>query len=216
MLFGTAGFSLRPDRDYSPNGRLLRILSPSTYTASHPAAFADYWTKYTSDLYRHFANHTLTVDTQSAYGRVTCRSDTTSNATASPFVICEGDETGYDLPSAGDIFSCNTGPFTIGDADEVRMAVVPRLCAAFNRATFLSKGGDFQPGPSVDEYYAANAPKNWYSATVHKHQIDGKGYAFAYDDVTPTDGFDVAGIVSDCRQGSAYLLRVFVGGYPED
>lgn len=44
---------------------------------------------------------------------------------------------------------------------------------------------------------------------MHAANLDGRGYAFPYDDVTPTRGVDQSGAVQD---GSPKLLTVVVGG----
>jgi len=73
-----------------------------------------------------------------------------------------------------------------------------RLCAAYNRGTLLVNGGNVQPGVAPNQYYTdAAGQKDWYSTIVHRPKIDGRGYAFSYDDVAPGDGHDVAGIVAD-------------------
>lgn len=52
-------------------------------------------------------------------------------------------------------------------------------------------------------------PNNEYSAMVHEVEIDGKGYAFPYDDVTPSEGDDVAGFVAAADPSS---MTVILGG----
>jgi hypothetical protein len=66
-----------------------------------------------------------------------------------------------------------------------------------------------QPGVHADNYYTTNVPMNWYSAFVHEEEIDGKGYAFSYDDVNPDGGVDQSGVVAN---RNPKLLTVVVGG----
>ena len=125
-------------------------------------------------------------------------------------LFCEGDNRSYAKPSAADIFGCNSGPFAIMETDNaVHKAVVPRLCAAFNRGTFLDNGGNVQPKLPATSYYQAD-PNNQYSRIIHKYEPDGQGYAFSYDDVNP-DGENQAGLVAgpDPR-----LLHIVLGGIP--
>jgi hypothetical protein len=83
------------------------------------------------------------------------------------------------------------------------------LCAAFNRGTLLLAGGDVQPSLGADSHYTT-APSNYYSAIVHKYELDGKGYAFAYDDVNPSgDDENASGTVSSANPS---ILSVTVGG----
>lgn len=179
----------------------LRVIAPIDYISIHPQAFQSYFRSHVDDVWKHYATNTLTINTQSAAGKVACK--VTNNA-----LSCEGDNRSYAKPSAADIFACNSGPFAISATDNaVHRAVVPRLCAAFNRGTLLVGGGDLQPGVHADRYYQAG-PVNWYSAFVHREEVDGKGYAFSYDDVNPDGGVDQSGVVA----GWAELLTVVVGG----
>lgn len=164
-------------------GDPLRVIAPSDYVASNPSAFSNYWTDYINEVWSHYGSNKLTINTQAAAGDVNC------TAVGSQ-ITCEGDNRGYDQPNALDIFGCNGGPFGIlaGDND-IHYAVVPRLCAAFNRGTLLVEGGNMQPGVAATSYYTS-MPSNWYSKFVHALEIDGKGYAFPYDDVNPDAGVD--------------------------
>ena len=186
----------------STSGTPLRVLSPQDYISLNPDAFSSYYTSYVSSVWSHFASSTLTIDTQASAGEVSC---SVSGSTLN----CAGDNRGYAEPCAADIFGCNSGPFSIQSGDNgVHLAVVPRLCAAFARSTLLIDGGDSQPGPASSEYYTAN-PTNWYSKIVHEYEVDGKGYAFAYDDVTPDTGVNNAGVVASSIPGT---LTITVGG----
>jgi len=183
-------------------GQPLRVLNPTDYLALNPSAFQDYWDGYIDAVWSYYSTNTLTVDTQSSCGLVAC---SVSGSTLS----CAGDSRAYAKPTAADIFGCNTGPFSILASDnDVHTAVVPRLCAAFDRSTFLVTGGDVQPSVLSDMYYT-DATTNWYAQIVHKYEVDTRGYAFAYDDVTPTGAASAAGVVA---AGDATLLTITVGG----
>ena len=183
-------------------GVALRIIAPSDYVASNPAAFSDYWTEHIEEVWKRFTRRSLIVNTQTSLGQVSCK---VSNSQLN----CAGDNRSYSKPTALDIFGCNSGPFGIlADDNEVHRAVVPRLCAAFHRGTLLIRGGHIQPGVSAASYYTA-MPSNWYSKFVHQYETDGKGYAFPYDDVNPDIGIDQAGVVA---APNPKLLTVTVGG----
>nr|POE65154.1 glucan endo-1,3-beta-glucosidase [Quercus suber] len=171
------------------NGNPLRVVAPGDYVAANGGAFADYWTSYIDQVYTQYSTSTLTIDTQAAAGQVAC-------TVSGDILSCAGSDTTYAKPTAGDIFGCNSGPFAnpAGTSD-VNQAVVPRLCAAFNRATLLLDGGNVQPSLPASSYYTTT-PNNVYSSIVHQNEVDGKGYAFAYDDVNPT-GENASGVVSD-------------------
>ena len=183
------------------SGTPLRVLAPSDYISINPNAFSGYYSDYTNQVWSTYSTSTLTIDTQAGAGEVAC---TVTDGTLN----CAGDNRGYAMPNEGDIFGCNSGPFAIiaGDND-VHAAVVPRLCAAFDRTTLLLPGGNVQPSLDSSNYYTTD-PTNWYSATVHKYEIDGKGYAFSYDDVNPA-GENQSGVVSDA---DPTLLTITIGG----
>ncbi|KAK1048415.1 hypothetical protein LTR74_017546 [Friedmanniomyces endolithicus] len=184
------------------SGTPLRIIAPSDHVASNPDAFSDYFTDHTNEVWTHYSTNTLTIDTQAAAGKVAC-------TVQGGQLTCAGDNRGYARPLAGDIFGCNSGPFAIEEGDnDVHRAIVPRLCAAFDRTTLLMTGGDSQPGLPSTSYYQS-APTNWYSAFIHQTEVDGKGYAFSYDDVNPDGDVNQSGVVAD---GDPQVLTVIVGG----
>ncbi|KAI5270538.1 glucanase B [Aureobasidium subglaciale] len=182
----------------------LRVLAPYDYISLYPNAFSDYWTSYVNDVWDHYRNTPLTIDTQVSAGSVAC-------TVTGDYLNCAGDNRAYAKPSAADIFGCNGGPFAIQASDnDVHRAVVPRLCAAFHRSTLLLSGGNIQPMSDDSGYYTKSGrASNWYSKFVHDYEVDGKGYAFAYDDVTPTGGVDMAGLLSVAQPSQ---LEVTVGG----
>lgn len=189
---------------YDSSSNALRVLAPYDYISLYPDAFSDYWTDYVNDVWNHYTTTPLTIDTQVSAGLVNC---TVTGAS----MTCAGDNRAYAKPSAADIFGCNSGPFAIYASDnDVHRAVVPRLCAAFHRSTLLLDGGNIQPMSDISGYYTASGQAaNWYSKFVHDYEMDGKGYAFAYDDVTPTGGFDMAGLLSVAQPQT---LEIVVGG----
>jgi hypothetical protein len=125
-------------------------------------------------------------------------------------LTCAGDNRSYAKPTTGDIFGCNSGPFATKSTDNsVHLAVIPRLCAAFNRGTLLLPGGNVQPSLASTSYYPnGTAPSNHYSQIVHKYEKDGLGYAFSYDDVNPANE-NQAGVVSGPKPK---VLQITVGG----
>ncbi|QKX60290.1 uncharacterized protein TRUGW13939_07433 [Talaromyces rugulosus] len=183
------------------DGNVLRVLAPGDFVADDTSSgFSDYFNDYIDEVYSNFTtDNPLTIDTQGAAGKVSCTSDGTT-------LTCDGDEITYAKPSVGDIFGCNTGPFANTGSD-THKADLARLCAAFNRGTFLVPGGNVQPSVGADDYYTT-APCNYYSSIVHKYEVDGKGYAFSYDDVNPSDE-NASGVVSSANPKN---LGVTVGG----
>ncbi len=110
----------------------------------------------------------------------------------------------FDKPTTADVLGCNSGPFTTGSSP-ARNAIIPRLAAAFVRSTLL----DAEDQPSHPNTFYKRDPTNHYARLVHVHNLDGKGYAFAYDDVQPDGGEDQSGKVN---AGDPVLFIVTVGG----
>lgn len=185
----------------STTGTALRALAPIKYIDTNPNAFDTYWTEYINQVWKTYTSVPLTIDTQMSTGKVQCQ-------VSGDVLQCAGDNRSYAKPTAFDIFGCNTGPFEIRAVDnDIHKAVVPRLCAAFNRSTLLINGGQVQPGLSSSSYYGIS-PTNHFSRIVHKYESDGKGYAFSYDDVNPF-GEDHSGTVST---RDPLVLAIRVGG----
>ena len=185
------------------DGTPLRVLSPEDYETVEQGGFDDYWTAYVDEVWAKYSTQPLTINTQNdAIGDVKCQVN-------GELLECEGDNRGYPKPNAADIWGCNSGPFGILEGDnEVHYAVVPRLCAAIVRTTMMIEGGDFQPGPAAEQYYKMD-PTSHYSRIIHANEVDGKGYAFPYDDVNPDGAEDAAGLVSS---GNPETLIFYIGG----
>ncbi|KAI0486948.1 glucanase B [Xylaria cf. heliscus] len=189
-----------------PNGKNLRALSPNSGRISDANLFSGYYQPYVDEAWTKYANTDLTVDTQAQWGVVTGRV-TSDGLLSFPNVGT------FAKPSAIDIFSCSTGPFSNYPAatrDEMGN-IGARLAAALNRSTLVASPN--QPDAITDgqnDYYETN-PTNHYARIVHGVNLDGRGYAFPYDDVVPSGatGPDQAGTVYD---GSPELLTVTLGG----
>jgi hypothetical protein len=110
----------------------------------------------------------------------------------------------FARPTTADILGCNSGPFTTGPSPK-RNAIIPRLAAAFQRGCICA----VSEHPSQPETFYGCDPTNHYSRVVHECNLDGKGYAFAYDDVQPDGGADQSGKVN---AGDPEVFVVAVGG----
>ncbi|KAI5863212.1 glycoside hydrolase family 64 protein [Durotheca rogersii] len=187
------------------DGAALRALSPNSGRVLRPGLFDGYFDAYVDAVWERYRGADLTINTQAAWGDVAGR-------VAADGLLTFAGAGAFAKPSAGDIFSCSTGPFgNYPPAQREQMgALGARLAAAFNRSTLLAN--DRQPdGERVAAYYAAS-PTNHYARIVHAANLDGRGYAFPYDDVVPsggTAGPDQAGTVFD---GSPELLTITLGG----
>lgn len=185
------------------DGRPIRVLSPTDFQSVDANAFARYWDAYADQVWRKYASEPLTINTQTPRGNVKC--NVRNNR-----MVCDGDNRDYVKPTARDIWGCDSGPFgKIGNENDVHLAVIPRLCAAFVRSTLLVAGGNVQPSLKADRYYKAD-PTSHYSRLIHELQVDGRGYAFPYDDVNPDGNQDASGLVSS---GNPRALHVYIGGY---
>ncbi|MFI9383643.1 glycoside hydrolase family 64 protein [Kutzneria sp. NPDC052558] len=160
----------------APNGSILRALSPGhgiETGALANTAMSDYvnrvWTRYTSS--------TLTVTpfadqpNTKYFGRV---SGNVMNFTNSAGQVV----TSFQKPDASSIFGC----FNLLDApnDLVRGPISRTLCAGYNRGTLLTTAS--QPDNNSADFYK-DAVTNHYARLIHSQMVDGKAYAFAFDDV---------------------------------
>ncbi|KIY03395.1 uncharacterized protein Z520_00086 [Fonsecaea multimorphosa CBS 102226] len=167
-------------------GQPVRVLAPADYMDLNPDAFADYWSSYVDQVWTTYASQPLIINSQSELGNISCTVSASDDLLTCTDDSDAGTIASFAQPSAMDIFSCATGPFALDSAaTDLQQAVIPRLCAAFNRATLLIDGGNVQPDGAMSECYYTAPTTNWYSKLVHQLQLDGRGYAFAYDDVTP-------------------------------
>jgi len=181
-------------------GSNLRAISPNTGIVMNSGLFNDYYSSYVNAVWSKYSSSSLIVDTQAQWGTV-------SGTVANNLLTFPGVGT-FAPPADADIFSCSTGPFAPSSSNTAEMGnITARLAAAFNRSTLLIDSS--QPdGEAVGSYYQMS-PTNHYARILHQANLDGRGYAFPYDDVGPSSGEDQSGAVSD---GSPSLLLVAVGG----
>ncbi|KAL7626958.1 hypothetical protein AAE478_003733 [Parahypoxylon ruwenzoriense] len=185
------------------DGRNLRALSPNSGRVADANLFNGYFQSYVDAVWQKYAGADLTINTQASWGDVVGR--------VQGDLLTFNNVGTFAKPSAADIFSCSTGPFgNYPEATRDEMgALGARIAAAFNRSTLLDN--DRQPdGEQVSKYYTTS-PTNHYARIVHAANIDGRGYAFPYDDVVPSGdaGPDQAGTVFDANP---QLLTVTLGG----
>lgn len=175
---------------------ILRALSPNTGRVLNNNLFATYYDAYVNAVWAKYTSTPLSVDTQASFGVV--------QGTVSNGVLNFPGVGSFTKPTAGDIFSCSTGPFTTATAGMA--ALTPRIAAALDRSTLLLDS--VEPSTNVASFYTTS-PTNHYSRICHQTNLDNRGYAFPYDDVQATGGADQSGAVFD---GSPKLLTVAIGG----
>jgi len=172
----------------------LRILSPNNAITLTPTLFSSYYDPYIRAVWAKYTTTPLTIDTQAQWSTVT-------GSVTNSLLTFPGPQT-FAAPSTADVFGNSSGPFAPSN-DIERGALIARLCAALNRSTLLvDSTTPSSKGPS--EYYKEGVT-NHYARIVHAANADGRGYAFPFDDVTPTGGVDQSGAV-----GSFVSLFCFV------
>ena len=179
-----------------PNGRNLRVLN-ATHGNAVGANFDGHYEPFVDQVWQKYSSEPcMKIDTQAGPGVLEGRVNPQGE-------LVIGDEV-FHKPSSADILGCNSGPFTTSPS-ATRNAIIPRLAAGFIRSTFLST----EQHPSDPSTFYKQDPTNHYARLVHEVNLDGKGYAFAYDDVQPEGGDDQSGKVN---AGDPVLFTVTVGG----
>ena len=176
----------------------LRVLAPNNGKTLNPDLFGNYFDSYIDQVYTKYGSEDLSVDTQTGSGVVKGR---VSNNTLS----FGSDGPTFAKPTTAQVFSNDGGPFQTG-ISKVADAIIPRLAAGFNRSTLLNS--DVTPATNESTYYQGDVT-NHYARIVHAVNLDGKGYTFPYDDVTPSGAADLSGKV---QSGDPKLWCVAVGG----
>ncbi|CAK7202422.1 hypothetical protein SEUCBS139899_005145 [Sporothrix eucalyptigena] len=180
----------------------LRALSPYNGMVMNSSLFANYFDPYVAQVWSKYQTMSVSVDTQAEWGTVTGQVDSSSNLTFSGVGS-------FPKPTTGDIFSCSTGAFAAYSTNTDEMGnLTARLAAALNRTTLLNYPSQPDGVPSASDYYQTTIT-NHYARIVHAANIDGRGYAFPYDDVAPTGGADQSGAVAS---GAPSLFTVYIGG----
>ncbi|KAK8007429.1 hypothetical protein PG989_001419 [Apiospora arundinis] len=186
-----------PDKKGGPSP--LRVLSP-THGGAAGANFNGYYEPLVEEVWQKYhetrGTARMKINTQAAPGIV-------EGVVNDKGELVIGGEV-FGKPNTGDILGCNSGPFTTGPSP-VRNAIIPRLAAGFLRSSLA----DHADHPSPPETHYCREPTNHYARLLHEVNLDGKGYAFAYDDVQPDGGADRSGKVNS---GDPKLFVVTVGG----
>ncbi|KAF3916776.1 hypothetical protein ABW20_dc0108092 [Dactylellina cionopaga] len=180
-------------------GDLLRILSPNQGIVLNPTLLAGYFEPYIEEVWSHYRQHPLKLDTQCHFGVVSGNVDNHGQC-------LKIDGLDFGKPTTRDIFNASSGPFQTGP-DAKRNAIIPRLNAEFNRSVLLSCDCEV-PSRKREGYYKHDVT-NHYARLVHEANVDGRGYAHPYDDVAASGGEDHSGFVND---GAPQKLAVIVGG----
>lgn len=177
-------------------GKILRVLN-ATHGNAVGADFSGYFEPYVDQVWQKYSSGSCCkIDTQAGPGVL-------EGKVTSSGKLRIGEEE-FEKPNTNDILGCNSGPFTTG-SNQTRNAIIPRLAAAFHRTALLH----CEQHPSEPSTFFSQDPTNHYARLVHVHNVDRKGYAFAYDDVQPEGGEDQSGKVN---AGDPVLFTVSAGG----
>lgn len=178
------------------DGRNLRVLN-ATHGNAVGANFDGYFEEHVNQVWQKYSSGAkMRINTQAGPGVVE------GHVNKKGELVIGGEV--FHKPNTADVLGCNSGPFTTGPS-ATRNAIIPRLAAAFIRSTLL----DSENQPSDPKTFYRVNPTNHYARLVHAHNLDGKGYAFAYDDVQPDGGADQSGKVN---ASDPVLFTVTVGG----
>ncbi|RGP59103.1 hypothetical protein FLONG3_11286 [Fusarium longipes] len=194
----------------SDSGSNLRALSINAAAELHPGLLENYFAPEIDAAWKRYEEEDVEINTQAEWGDV--RGRVHHGKLVFKNVGKDKLTFSFSKPSTRDIVSCSSGPFAGGpDVTPAQLNVGARLAAALNRTTL--SGNCRQPeGEKVEEYYCRGKGEgrtNHYSRICHEVTLEGKGYAFPYDDVGASEGVDQSGFLND---GRPKLLTIHVGG----
>lgn len=183
------------------DGTVLRVLAPGK-AAGAGLLSPTYLDSYIAAAWNAYTTRTLTVapfadqPTVRYYGRTSGSTMTFTNGAGQ--VVAS-----FNRPSSASVWGCD------GDLpapnDQVVGPISRTLCAALNRGTLGTI--DTQPSTNAADFYR-NTPTNQYARLIHANMVDGRAYAFAFDDV---GGFESLVYDGDPR-AAGLILSPFGGG----
>jgi hypothetical protein len=158
------------------DGTVLRVLAPGKAADAglmNPA----YLDSYIASAWNAYTSKTLTVTPfldqpnlkylGRTSGNVMNFTDTSGKTVAS-----------FTKPSTANVWGCD-GALGAPN-DQVVGPIARTLCAALQRTTLGRL--DLQPSGTAADFYKGD-PANVYARVIHQNMVDGKAYAFAFDDV---------------------------------
>jgi len=170
---------------FESDGKKLRCLSPNNAIVMNGGnLFKGYYDPYVNEVWEKYSRTHLTVDTQAQWSKL--------NAKVVDDKLHFPDIGSFAKPSTGDIFGCSSGPFA--DNTGALGPLTARISAGFNRSTLHNE--HVHPcDEKVSDYYK-HPITNHYARLVHEANLDGRGYAFPYDDVSGGQDVDQSGFVN--------------------
>jgi hypothetical protein len=158
------------------DGTVLRVLAPGK-AADAGLMSATYLDPYINSAWNAYAGKTLTVvpftdQPNTKYlgrtsGNVMNFTDSSGRTVAS-----------FTKPTTANVWGCDGA---LGAPNDLVVGPIARtLCAAMQRTTLGRL--DTQPSGKGADFYQGD-PTNQYAKIIHANMVDGKAYAFAFDDV---------------------------------
>ncbi|KAI0116324.1 hypothetical protein GGR51DRAFT_545906 [Nemania sp. FL0031] len=192
----------------------LRVMSPEKYISLNPndKDVVNYYEPYITQVWNKYKNSDLKINTQTGGPNSNTKVDNGAMVTcrvgSDNILHCDNDAGDFNRPVSADIWGCDSGPFANPKGTESwsRARVRPRLCAAFVRSTLHLDAPQPSSNITSSQYYKEPIT-NHYSRLVHENLIGGMGYAFSYDDVSPSSTENSAGLVS---MTNPLQLEVFI------
>ncbi|OLR91818.1 glycoside hydrolase family 64 protein [Actinokineospora bangkokensis] len=158
------------------DGTVLRVLAPGK-AADAGLLSSTYLDPYITSAWNAYTTKTLTVvpfgdqPNLKYFGRTSGTTMTFTNAAGQRVAS-------FAKPSSANVWGCDGA--LAAPNDQVVGPISRTLCAALNRGTLGTV--DTQPSTDASAFYRSN-PTNQYARLVHANMLDGKAYAFAFDDV---------------------------------
>nr|WP_221382161.1 beta-1,3-glucanase family protein [Actinoplanes polyasparticus] len=158
------------------DGTVLRVLAPGK-AADAGLMSPTYLDSYITSAWNAYAGKNLTVVP------FTDRPDTRFLGRTTGNVMNFTDSAGrtvasFTKPSTANVWGCDGA---LGAPNDLVVGPIARtLCAALTRTTLGRL--DTQPSGTAADFYQGN-PANLYAKVIHDNMVDGKAYAFAFDDV---------------------------------
>jgi hypothetical protein len=158
------------------DGTVLRVLAPGK-AADAGLMSPTYLDKYIAGAWNAYTSKTLTV------APFTDRPDTKFTGRTAGDVMNFTDASGktvasFTRPSTANVWGCDGA---LGAPNDLVVGPIARtLCAALWRTTLGEL--DTQPSGTAADFYRGD-PANVYAKAIHDNMVDGKAYAFAFDDV---------------------------------
>ena len=158
------------------DGTVLRVLSPGK-AAEAGLMSSTYYQSYITSAWNAYAGKTLTVVPFGDQPAIKYFGRTSGNVMN--FTNTSGQQVAsFNKPSDSSVWGC-AGDLPAPN-DQVVGPISRTLCAALNRGTLGTL--DTQPTTNAGDFYRNN-PANQYARIIHANMVDGKAYAFPFDDV---------------------------------